>query len=449
MADIISTLFGITPQQAKDQRLERDLGLGGLFAAATMNPYATPSVQNAYMKQQQAQFGLGSMAARGAAGLFGFQDPEVKKASDIESILTQTQEELGPEGLSDPEILNTTLAKKLTEAGYGKEASMLMLQTAPQIQQTKLAKAKAAQENLAFKQEQDLRTALAKLPASASDEQYLDIVKRYAPAKDVMTALERKETAKQAREAKLEETRIRLQEQEKQLQMRLEDQRLAREDRAALQRQLAQMQIDGRREIAQLNAEIKRSQVSSKLTPAQSAVDRKFGTEYADYVALGGSSVINKQLETIDNVIKMIDDGLSVSGPSIALAARGGDEILATIAPDALSARDQIGGVIQSSLREILGGQFAMKEGEQLLARGYNIAESPKKNKERLVQLRKQIAEAAKAKEDSIRYFEEYGTLQDFKSTPALAPKDKEALDWANKNPDDPRAVEIKKRLGQ
>ena len=415
--NIVAGLFGLTPQVIEQQQLQRGQNLGGLFAAATMNPYATPSVQNAYLAQQGAQFALGDLGARKLGGLFGIQDPELKKATAFESILAETQQELGPEGLQNPEMLSNTLSKKLADAGFAREATMLSMEYAPKVQEFKVRQAEASRKQLEFNQEQDFRTALSDLPADADDSAYLDIVKRYAPAKDVLTVLERKETAKQAREAKLEETKLRLQEQERQLQLRLEDQRLAREDRALLQRQLAQMQIEGRREIAQLNAEIKRSQVSAKLTPAQAAVDRKFGTEYADYVALGGNSVVNKQLETIDNVIKMIDDGLSVSGPSIALAARGGDEILATIAPDALSARDQIGGVIQSSLREILGGQFAMKEGEQLLARGYNIAESPKKNKERLVQLRKQIAAAAKSKEDSIRYFEENGTLEGFTST--------------------------------
>lgn len=146
MADIISTLFGVSPQQAKDQRLNRDLDLGGLFAAATVNPYAAPSVQNAYMKQQQAQFGLGGMAARGAAGLFGFQDPEVKKASDIENILTQTQEELGPEGLSNPELLFPAIVDKLSQAGYGREAAQAAMQGQQVIQEYRLAGAKVATE---------------------------------------------------------------------------------------------------------------------------------------------------------------------------------------------------------------------------------------------------------------------------------------------------------------
>ena len=145
MADVISTLFGITPRQAELQRREDDLGLGGIFAAATLNPYAAPSVQNAYLKQQQAQFALGSMGAKGLGSLFGLQDPEVKKAADIESILSQTQEELG-EDLSNPEVLFPALVNKLQAAGYGREATMAAMQGQKAIQDYRLSRAQIGKE---------------------------------------------------------------------------------------------------------------------------------------------------------------------------------------------------------------------------------------------------------------------------------------------------------------
>lgn len=145
MADVISTLFGITPRQAELQRREEDLGLGGLFAAATLNPYASPNVQNAYLKQQQAQFALGSLGARGLGSLFGLQDPEVKRAADIESILSQTQEELG-ENLSNPEVLFPTLVNKLQAAGYGREAAIAAMEGQKAIQDYRLSGAKMQTE---------------------------------------------------------------------------------------------------------------------------------------------------------------------------------------------------------------------------------------------------------------------------------------------------------------
>ena len=126
--NIIAGLFGLTPQVIQQQQDKRSVDLGGLFAAATMNPYATPSVQNAYLKQQEAQFALGSMGARKLGGLFGIQDPELMKATAFESILAETQQELGPEGLQNPELLYGTLASKLANAGLQREATMITME---------------------------------------------------------------------------------------------------------------------------------------------------------------------------------------------------------------------------------------------------------------------------------------------------------------------------------
>jgi len=144
--NIIAGLFGLTPQVLQQQQLQRGTDLGGLFAAATMNPYAAPSVQNAYLKQQQAQFALGDLGARKLGGLFGLQDPEVKKAAAFESILAETQQELGPEGLQNPELLYSTLATKLANAGLQREATMVAMEGQKAIQDYRLSGAKMATE---------------------------------------------------------------------------------------------------------------------------------------------------------------------------------------------------------------------------------------------------------------------------------------------------------------
>ena len=54
--------------------------------------------------------------------------------------------------------------------------------------------------------------------------------------------------------------------------------------------------------------------------------------------------------------------------------------------------------------------------------------------------------------EDSRRIFQRYINHFMGGTSGAKAPmsaQDKQALEWANKNPQDPRAVEIKKRLNQ
>ena len=144
--NIVAGLFGLTPQVIEQQQLKRGQDLGGLFAAATMNPYATPSVQNAYLAQQGAQFALGDLGARKLGGLFGIQDPELKKAAAFESILAETQQELGPEGLQNPELLYGTLASKLANAGLQREATMIAMEGQKAIQDYRLSGAKMATE---------------------------------------------------------------------------------------------------------------------------------------------------------------------------------------------------------------------------------------------------------------------------------------------------------------
>jgi hypothetical protein len=142
--DLVNSLFGLPPQeQLRQQQLSRDVGLGGLFAAATVNPYAAPTVQDAYLKQQQAQFALGSMGARGAGSLFGFQDPELQRVSTLEGILQGVSEEVD---INNPVQFYPTLQKRLQEAGFSQEAAQVGMAGQEAIQNFGLTQAKVGAE---------------------------------------------------------------------------------------------------------------------------------------------------------------------------------------------------------------------------------------------------------------------------------------------------------------
>jgi hypothetical protein len=159
-----------------------------------------------------------------------------------------------------------------------------------------------------------------------------------------------------------------------------------------------------------------------KLTPAQKAVDTKFSKEYTDFVSAGGSTTIAKNLQMLDDAIKIIEtepEG-STSGKIVGLSDKTGT--ISYTHPKAAEAKDLIGGVAQSNLRAVLGGQFAAREGEQLLARAYNTAQPKKDNLNRLKALRKQIQDAADAKINASQYYEENGTLKGFKGNYSVTP---------------------------
>jgi hypothetical protein len=350
--------------------------------------------------------------------------------STLEGILQGVSEEVD---INNPVQFYPTLQKRLQQAGFSQEATQVGLASQEAIQNFGLTQAKTLRETALAKKEQDeltrerdLRDALSKLPEDYKEEDYLNIVRKFASPDKAMTVIERSQVAKENRLQRLEEIKLRAEEQRSQLEMRLEDQRLRADERLALQAQIAALNNDTRLAIAEMNNQTRQDIQASKpkqLSPAEKRVDAKFGEEYASYIANGGKSVVDRQLNELDAVINMAKQGKAISGPGIAAAGALGDVALSTYSKDALEARDRIGGVVQSNLRAILGGQFAQKEGEALLARAFNPAAPVADNLKRLESLREQIAKTVESKEAAVQYYEENGTLAGFKGNTTI-PKD-------------------------
>ena len=191
-----------------------------------------------------------------------------------------------------------------------------------------------------------------------------------------------------------------------------------------------------------------------KLNTAEKAVDTKFGKEYADFFAGGGINSLEKNVSELKRAIDLIENSKEgeTSGKVIGLADKTGQ--LTFVSPLAADVKDLIGGVAQSNLRQILGGQFAAKEGEALLQRQYDTGQTKENNLRRLRALYKQADDTVKDKKAAAQYYEEFGTLKGFKGTkatdapPPTKDKNQEALDWIKANPTDPRVPAIKKKLG-
>lgn len=144
MADIISSLFGLSPIQEEitQKQRERQFGLGQLYGQATVNTNAPVAKQQAYINKQGAQGALGGMAVRGLGSLFGVQDKELKRASDLEAILNQTQQEVG----GDPTQLYPLLQQRLADAGYTREAMQVGQVGTELVQKALLNKATIAEK---------------------------------------------------------------------------------------------------------------------------------------------------------------------------------------------------------------------------------------------------------------------------------------------------------------
>lgn len=148
------------------------------------------------------------------------------------------------------------------------------------------------------------------------------------------------------------------------------------------------------------------------LTLMEKTVDREFAKEYATFVAKGGYSDVQKQLKQLSGVAKALEGRKgNYTGPGIALIP---EKIKAFTHPKGIDLRNTVEEVVQRNLRLILGGQFAEREGENLIKRAYNEALPEKMNAVRVNRLIDQMKEAARAKTEAGAYYEKNGTLKGF-----------------------------------
>lgn len=100
------------------------------------------------------------------------------------------------------------------------------------------------------------------------------------------------------------------------------------------------------------------------------------------------------------------------------------DAVQALVAPDKFLAREQVRTAIQQSLREVLGAAFTRAEGESMMNRSFNLFLSPGANVD-MVRKAVQVAETAiRDREDQIAYFQNNGTLFQFKPAGGLVNPD-------------------------
>lgn len=261
MADIVSSLFGLTPREAEQQATQQNYELGALIGAASINPYDTAINQDAEIKRQAALAALGGQAVRGVAGLFGVQDERLKRATTIEGILQATQQELG-ENVNNPAVLYPTLQKKLADAGFSREAMQVGQLGQKAIQEAGLNQAKVASEQAqmqkyqldALAKQQDIlkeeqgRQALLKAQEQAASQgksltsdEVIRTLSPYISAEKLATLVQTSADKAAYRDAMAEQAKIAAE-------SRIE----AAKERGATTKELAQLRIDAQKEIAQM-----------------------------------------------------------------------------------------------------------------------------------------------------------------------------------------------------
>lgn len=263
MAGIVPSLFGPTPQELEAQRKQQQSDL--LKAYAAQGPRAA------------AGAGVGTLIGQGLNALFGTQDPEIKKATDVYKVLQTTQQELG-DGVSDPNILYPTLQKRFTEAGFPDIAAKVAEEGSSKIIDWNTKQATIKQKEFDLKQDQDAKIALQELNTKAAEEgrtptseEIISTLSTYLPAEKLAPLIQNAADKQAWRDMEV-----------KRMEMNHEDRLQAAKDRQADRKELEAIKLANQKELATLKATLNPS--GGKTSVYEKGYANNFVTSSAELV---------------------------------------------------------------------------------------------------------------------------------------------------------------------
>jgi hypothetical protein len=441
MADnIVAGLFGLTPQMYGEQQRTSALAEGIRLAQLS------PEAAGAAMTYAGAR-GLGGAIA----GAMGIEDPQLKLISARNAIAQQI-DQTNPESiLKGAQMLaqagDQQGAMALAQYARQAQSEMALMQQRRASEQSSLAT--AAKTQLSVRQEEDLRAELSKLGPDATQDQVIGVLTKYGPPEKVLAALTAAQSRKEATQAKTESAKTAADAALERAKVAADAKIEAARERGATSLQIAQLQTDTKRELAQLAISLKESANAELLTPKE-----KQKREAAYPQATSAISSFETKADSFVKDIEKLRDspGLSeITGiaagrlPGITANGRAAqalyDKIVAKGGFQALQdLRDasKTGGAL---------GNVSNQEGKQLTA-SFAAIDRRQDAKDVKAALDQAIGDIQGSK---TRLREAYDMTYSYKAEQpkkALSGEDQQALDWANKNPNDPRSAQIKNRLG-
>jgi hypothetical protein len=235
MAGIVPSLFGPTPEELMSLRKQEQ--------AKTIASYA-PAGGRAIIGAA-----VGTALAGAANKLFGLEDPEIKKATDVYNILRTTQQNLG-EGATDPTILYPTLQKNFADAGYGDIAEKVSTEGAAKIVDWQTKQATIKQKTFDLQQDQGAKVALQELNAKTAEEgrtptseEIINTLSTYLPAEKLAPLIQTAADKQAWRDMEV-----------RRMEMNHEDRLAAAADRKASAKEIQQIKFENQKEIEKLKA---------------------------------------------------------------------------------------------------------------------------------------------------------------------------------------------------
>jgi len=439
--NIVAGLFGLTPEMYGQQQRVGAMNEG--IALAQLDPAA----RGAALTYGGAK-GLGTAIG----GAMGIEDPQLKLISTRNTIAQQIDQ-------TNPESILKG-AQMLAQAGdqqgamalaqYARQAQSEMAQTQQRRAAEQSSLATAAKTQLSIRQEEQLRDELSKLPPTATQDEILAVLTKYGSPDKVIAALTASASRTEATQAKTEAAKTAADAALERAKVAADAKIEAARERGATAIQIAQLQTQTKRDLAQLAISLKESASAELLTPKEK---QKREAAYPQ-----ATSAINSFETKADSFVKDIEKlrdspGLSeITGiaagrlPGITANGRAAqalyDKIVAKGGFQALQdLRDasKTGGAL---------GNVSNQEGKQLTA-SFAAIDRRQDAKDVRAALDQAIGDIQGSK---TRLKEAYDLTYSYKAEQpkkTLSGEDRQALDWANKNPNDPRSAQIKNRLGE
>jgi len=167
--------------------------------------------------------------------------------------------------------------------------------------------------------------------------------------------------------------------------------------------------------------------------PSQEARDNAWSKAAGEVESLTNTVTRETDIQRLFQALNAVDEAESSDGLKAVLESSVAqtflpDKLLEFLGSDMAKAKLLARTVIQKNLRATLGTQFAFKEGEGMLDRGFNSRLNDLGNanftKQQLNDLALEVIKRHRALEYAGNYFDTYGTLYRFKMPDALPPND-------------------------
>jgi hypothetical protein len=281
-------------------------------------------------------------------------------------------------------------------------------------------------------------------------------------------------------EAKRQETKDAREARAQELLMRLNDQRVSQQEKIQAQRELQQMQIDARKDMQRMIASTRQAPqaqiIQTDTGPMQLVGGRAMpivGPNGAPISApkkgtAGLSATAQKELFEADDAVQnglgavsSLKKAMELNNKAYSGVGAGARAMVRSNLPGASESADAtiaMENIIKdqalTSMKSIFGGNPTEGERAVLMELQASANKTPKQREEilgRAMQAAKRRVDFNKQKGDALRggtYMAEGGAPQFEQSGGGLSGADSQAAAWANANPNDPRAVAIKQRLG-